>query len=275
MKLRPLSKEGESQFANALEKSTPLPPDLKLLATLRYDTNLKHLTRRVPIAMEDSDEDTFFLSKIHHKKLKYNARLLGWDINVSHTQMVNKMLEAVQTASTQGEHSALKIRLTVDRFGAMDATASPVLERDNLFSGLSTQSQELKDSTDPVFEVYVDKERFKPAVVNMIKTTDRSMYNTLRERNGVFVNSSKEVLLIGTDNDILEGSITNVAFLRGKEWVTPKLDNGGMVGAVRSFLLELGYIKEGVIKADTLVDGEYVLLFNGVQGVCAGKICLK
>lgn len=264
MKLRRLSKEGEAVLTELLEHSAA-DADFKLMTTLRYDPNLKHLTRRVPIAMEDSDEDVFFLSKLHNQRLKYGAKLLGWDIHISHTEMVNKMLEA-----THGHPIPLRVRVTVDKHGVMECEANEIPLRDNLFSGLSITPK--KDESDPFYEVVLDDERVGPQVTNMIKTTNRQLYDAIRQRRVTGTPHPREAILVGPGGELLEGTMTSVAVDVNGEWITPNLVKGGMVGVTRSFLLELGFVKEGTILASDLKDGTRVLVSNGVQGVCAGVL---
>lgn len=270
MRLCGLPKDGEELFKNLLQSKSPNEqqiPDV-LMTTLRYDPQLKHLTRRVPIAMEDSDDDVFFLSKLHHRRLKYGATLLGWDgVHISHSTMIAKMNEAVDKV---GKDQPQRVRVTVDHTGAIEATSGPVPERDDLFKGLSTQPAK-EGSIDPVFTVYLSNDEHKAAITNMIKTTNRTEYDELRKK---LQSAKEEVLLVGTNQEILEGTMMSVAFKRNDEWVTPKLNNGGMVGTTRSLLLGLGFIKEGTILKSSIQNGEQVLLFNGVQGVVAGFVSL-
>lgn len=270
MRLCGLPKDGEELFKKLLESnasSEEKKPEV-LMTTLRYDPQLKHLTRRVPIAMEDSDDDVFFLSKLHHRRLKYGATLLRWDgVHISHSTMVAKMNEAVEKV---GKDQPQRVRVTADHTGAIEVTSTPIPERDDLFKGLSTQPAK-DNSIDPVFTVFLSEDEHKAAITNMIKTTNRAEYDELRKR---LQSVKEEVLLVGTNQEILEGSMMSVAFKRNDEWVTPKLNNGGMVGTTRSLLLGLGFVKEGTILKSEVQNGEQVLLFNGVQGVVAGFISL-
>lgn len=268
MRFYPLSPEGESHFAELLTaRHERSPKDVVLLTTLRYDPHLKHITRRIPIAMEDSDDDVFLLSKLHHQRLRYGAKLLGWESRISHSEMVAKMTEAVA-----GSPTPKRVRVTVDHTGSFSVETFDTNERDNIFSGLSVTP--VQNGVDPLYEVRLDQKRVSAAVTNMIKTTERKAYDEVRSRNSVRAGAPVEVLLVGTNGELLEGSTTTIAIQRNGEWITPKLVNGGMVGVTRSFLLELGFVKEGDIHVSELHDGDDVLVSNGVQGVCAGKLSL-
>lgn len=269
MRFSPLPPEGESRFAELLtDRHLRSPKDVVLMTTLRYDPHLKHITRRIPIAMEDSDDDVFLLSKLHHKRLNYGAKLLGWESRISHSDMVAKMAEAVANSP-----QPKRVRVTVSHAGEFAVETFDTPERDNIFSGLSVTPVE--NGVDPMFEVRLDQQRTAADVTNMIKTTDRTTYDEARSRNNVGAGLPVEVLLVGTNGKLLEGSTMSVAFQRSGEWIMPRLANGGMVGVTRSFLLGLGFVREGDIHISELRDGDEVLVSNGVQGVCAGKLALS
>lgn len=267
MKLRTRAPPSERLLTQTIAEQPAADAPVALMTTLRYDRDLAHLTRRVPIALEDSDEDSFFLSKLHLQKLQLGARLLGWPLRVSHSAMVAAMNAAVQDAD-----GARRVRVTLSKSGELAAIAVPTPPRDDLFRGLSSHAR--APSVDPVYEVFVDTTPRAPRVATMLKTPDRSVYDQVRAAFGVQPADAKEVLVTGLDGCIVEGTLSNVAVMRGDEWVTPDLANGGMAGVLRGFLLELKFVREGQIRACDLVHGETVLLFNGMQGVCAGVLNL-
>ena len=86
----------------------------------------------------------------------------------------------------------------------------------------------------------------------------------------------EEILLITTDDNnsgeeaIMEGSITTAYFWRDDRWITP--DSGGHLGVTRRWALESGLCQTGIVKASQVVEGEIVLLSNGVIGFGWGRI---
>jgi len=78
----------------------------------------------------------------------------------------------------------------------------------------------------------------------------------------------------------METSIRNIAFIRGEppRWVTPRTDSGCLSGIMRRWLLENSRIREadeGELMKEDLVEGEYVLTFNGVEGCRLGRVRLN
>jgi len=109
------------------------------------------------------------------------------------------------------------------------------------------------------------------------------MYDSARDRvrmapipaNPAYPPPSEEVLLHNERDIITEGSISNIAIYRSRRWLTPRLDTGCLPGVMRRWLIEQGRIYEGqesVFQLDSIRAGDWVLLFNGVQGCRLGRI---
>ncbi|KAH9929672.1 aminotransferase, partial [Fomitopsis serialis] len=119
-----------------------------------------------------------------------------------------------------------------------------------------------------------------PSLFTHTKTTHRPMYNAARDRAGLPplpTSLNADVLLYTSTGEIMETSIRNIAFLRRspRQWVTPRAEVGCLPGVMRRWLLEQGKIAEateGELMKGDLVDGEFVMTFNGVEGCRLGQI---
>lgn len=198
-----------------------------------------------------------------------------------------------------------KFRALVSSTGSLKIEVSPTIPRANLFSGLKrVQEPHLGDI---IYDVVLDTQSTVVSPFTSFKTTKRDVYNRARQTNlrpplgnstdpgpSIFADSPvaleeknknkfyplsspsyQEVLLYNTREEITEGSITSVAFFRDGKWKTPPLGTGCLCGIVRHHLLTKMMIQEGIISKKSLVDGEPVLLFNGVQGVFRGVLRLR
>lgn len=103
------------------------------------------------------------------------------------------------------------------------------------------------------------------------------MYEGARTRLGIKEwTERREVLLISTkDGEIMEGTLTSPYLWRDGSWVTPSASSGGQIGTTRRWALEKGFCKEGVVKVDSLVEGEECWISNGVRGFHAGIVKLS
>jgi hypothetical protein len=128
--------------------------------------------------------------------------------------------------------------------------------------------------------IYLDKEPTIPSIFTITKTTFRNIYDEARIRNenrlqqpGVW--SGSDIILFNDKGFIMEATIFNVAFYRSSKWVTPSTNSGCLPGVMRKWLLQNNRIWEdetGCLTKDSIQPGEWVLLFNGVQGCRLGKI---
>lgn len=71
----------------------------------------------------------------------------------------------------------------------------------------------------------------------------------------------------------MEGSRTNLCFYRGGRWITPSEETGCLKGTERRWLLERGMVEVEDIMVEDVVDGDVVLLSNGLRGIWAGTVC--
>lgn len=142
--------------------------------------------------------------------------------------------------------------------------------------GLQLGSQDFiptsHDGTQP-WPIYIDTHETTPSALTKYKTTERSMYDSARDRAGITnINVEEEVLLVNTSNEIMEGSMTTPYFRKDSRWITPPLSSGGQTATTRRWALERGLCVEGVMEAGELENGEDIWISSGVRGFRRGKI---
>lgn len=125
--------------------------------------------------------------------------------------------------------------------------------------------------------IYTDSEATPTSLYTRTKSTYRPVYNAARARAGLTPlprpsDANIDVLLYNLDGLLMETSIRNIAFRRGDQWVTPRLESGCLPGVFRRVLLEEGRLVEGDIRREELRLDEPVLTFNGVEGCCLGRV---
>lgn len=134
-------------------------------------------------------------------------------------------------------------------------------------------------TSEPLISVYLDTEPTSPSIFTSTKTTHRETYNLARARVGIPAigvepGTPNDVALYRTDDQVMETSIRNIAFLREGRWVTPYQRVGCLPGVARRLLVEDGKIIEGEILTSDIKVGEILLLFNAVEGARLGKLLL-
>ncbi|KAH6917020.1 aminotransferase, partial [Coprinopsis sp. MPI-PUGE-AT-0042] len=128
--------------------------------------------------------------------------------------------------------------------------------------------------------VHLDTQPTEPSIFTFTKTTFREVYDAARSRNNIPPltapqGRSGDVLLHNPKGSITETSIANIAFFRDGKWLTPAVSTGCLPGVSRRWLLEHDRIYEDnnqVLTVESIMDGEHVLLLNGLHGCYPGRI---
>jgi branched-subunit amino acid aminotransferase/4-amino-4-deoxychorismate lyase len=154
-----------------------------------------------------------------------------------------------------------------------------------------------------VCTVVVDWVPTPASVWNCVKTGRREAYARARRRMAAMMPPAgllsendprpagamtEEVVLVGEDGQLREGSVTNVYFRRGGRWVTPPVggqsgaeaeakggastSEWGLPGTVRAWAIERGLCVEGAVARGEVVVGEDVWVSNAVRGFVRGRI---
>lgn len=240
----------------------------ELTCAIRYDPGL-------PGDYKPEDRPTeanFFLVDSHFQRLEFSLGFFQWQVNLSYAHLLSELKQAVK--DTGRPDMPFKIRVLVSRSGELRIELFEIAARDDLFAGLDPYS----DSTlDPVYDVILADEPVVVGPFTSFKTTKRDVYNAARERYLDPASARpQEVVLFNGRGEITEGSLTNIAFKvpKGptKKWVTPFIGSGCICGVVRHHLLSCGIVEEDTIKRSSVKVGDPVLLFNGVIGVCKGRV---
>ncbi|KAK9449792.1 aminotransferase [Limtongia smithiae] len=257
---------------------------LHVASVVRYDP-----------ALASSDDSTaqYFLFQRHVSRLN-TAHAHFWPAAaptakddppiVTASALAEVLNAAVAGAGVDTATTALRLKVLLSETGEMHVSeCGPVPERVDMFSGLlddAAADAAGNSALETPWAVYLDTQPTEQSDVTLHKTSVRDVYAAARERVlPADAPARIEVLLHNPRREITEGSIANVAFLRGGEWVTPSsAAMGGLMGAVRSEMLARGVLREllphEAITVDDVVAGEKVLLLNGVQGVTCGRIVL-
>lgn len=134
-----------------------------------------------------------------------------------------------------------------------------------------------------IVTVYLDAQPTQLSLFTTTKTTHREHYNAARSRLelqiGQSLSATEDVLIFNPANEIMETSICNIAFWRSGRWVTPSASTGCLPGIARRYLLEQALITEladgKALKTTDVINGEWLLLFNGARGAQLGKLDLR
>jgi para-aminobenzoate synthetase/4-amino-4-deoxychorismate lyase len=158
----------------------------------------------------------------------------------------------VDRATTGTEPGAmLKVRATLDRWGRMDVTTTPLPEeRDEPWT--LTVADERVDRTDPFF---------------YHKTTHRQVYD--RALAAAQEEGFDEAVLLNREGEVTEGTYSNIFVRMGDQLLTPPVESGLLAGVYREYVLEAQpQAQEQVLTLDDLHEADAIFCCNGLRGWC-------
>ena len=209
-------------------QSSTAPPDdgLKLIETMRTDG--------ARIALLDR----------HVERLSQSAAYFSFPFDEARFR--RRVRRAVS-----GADGPCKVRATLDRWGRISVTASPVEVPPDAPWQVRVAEARI-DATDPLF---------------YHKTTHRHVYEQAlaRARRAGF----DEAILLNEAGEVTEGCYTNVFVRKGESLLTPPVESGLLGGVYREHVLETEpAAREQVLTLDDLRTADQVYCCNGVRGWC-------
>lgn len=78
-----------------------------------------------------------------------------------------------------------------------------------------------------------------------------------------------DVILLDTENNVIEAGVANIALKKNGQWFTPELSQCGVAGVVRQWLINSGHLMEANIPYQNLASYEAVMICNSVVGILA------
>lgn len=103
------------------------------------------------------------------------------------------------------------------------------------------------------------------------KTTNRKLYD--RERKKALQKGFFEVLFLNENNELTEGTISNIFIKKNGMLYTPKMSSGLLPGVLRAHLLQTGAAEEKPMSMQDLDNAEQVYIGNSVRGLIPAQIC--
>ncbi|KAE8381447.1 aminotransferase [Aspergillus bertholletiae] len=256
----------------------------QIISSLRYDPAIPHaLSERT--AEPHLLDTPYYLLPYHQDRLLHAASCFNWTKAIEFLRQDLGQFTRVLDAFIPNKSEPWRLRIVIDSSGTCIVEANLAASMDPLH--LLCPSLEV--SRPNTWRVYIDSEPTIPSDYTTHKTTSREHYTVARHRSGILSPQEQaEVLLVNTDSEVMEGSITTPYFRRrkfgseadgaskesGPEWITPPLLSGGNAGTTRRYALEEGFCTEEVITVADLVHGEECWLSNAVRGFIPGRIIL-
>lgn len=123
------------------------------------------------------------------------------------------------------------------------------------------------------------KEQYEKGFSVKISSIRRNKYSTMTylkslnylenilEHDKCIDEGYNEVLFLNTEDNLAEGSISNVYFIKNDKIYTPSVDCGLLNGTVRKFIINNFEVVEGKFQKEDLITSDGIFLTNSVMGI--------
>ncbi|KAI3546316.1 aminodeoxychorismate lyase [Colletotrichum filicis] len=252
----------------------------EIITTFAYSAGLPYNEASLP-------DSYCYLLQYGIDRLQAAASDLSWTAvaedlrSIDRVQSLSKQVSA-HMLSIHGEASKdpgrrFIVRLAFKRDGILS-----IMSGRRPISSDSLYPRNLLNITDslstPEIPVYLDMEPTKPSLFTKHKTTHRKSYSAAWKRAGVDEAASPaecDVLLQNENGHIMGAAFRTVYCWRDGSLVTPSSETGCKMGVSRRWAVENADVKETLITAVNISDGEVVWLSSAVGGFIQGKIILE
>lgn len=195
----------------------------------------------------------FFLLAQHLARLAASARVLGFAYDEARAK--EALEKVVDEAARADDAARLRVRLVLNRNGALEASATPIEPV----------------SPDAVWRVAIARRRFSSAdPLLRHKTTRRALYEdelaSARQQC-----SADEVLFLNERGELCEGARCNLFVARDAALLTPPLACGLLPGTLRARLIAEGRAREAVLRPDDIADDTEFFMGNSVRGLVRAR----
>jgi len=225
--------DADDEYRECLLKSRILrgkSSSFHLLETMRWDP-----------------EQGLILLDQHIERICRSAEYFGFDCNPE--LLRTKLTLAAQTYPAVHQ----RVRLLLDRDGVI------TIEQ----TDLPSPGHYHDPASAPEMTAALDSQRI---VVNSPflyhKTTRRAVYDQARRRHPTV----DEVLLINSNEELMEFLTGNAVIRIGNDWLTPAVENGLLPGVFRDHLISQGVISSARITTSDLARADEVYFINSVRG---------
>ncbi|MBM9592057.1 bifunctional anthranilate synthase component I family protein/class IV aminotransferase [Leptospira sp. 201903075] len=184
----------------------------------------------------------YFLKNLHLKRMEETADRLGYPFAKTNAEATLKTLADVSKG-------LLRVRLLLNERGEFRGETfafTKQKKRPTIRLGFANGPVNSKD----LFLYH--------------KTTNRTYYNEQLEE--CKTRGIDDCILFDANEQILETNIRNLFLRKGKVWMTPSLETGGLPGVFREALIKKGWVKETVLFKTDLETAEEILLGNSLRG---------
>ncbi|WP_138207179.1 aminotransferase class IV [Haloimpatiens lingqiaonensis] len=179
------------------------------------------------------------------------------------------------------------ITIGINKFITADDVANAVLNlncKNNVLKLVVTEKNTLFTCRENKYTEEIYKKGFR-VTISDVRRNESSTLTYLKSINYIenilehekcIKQGFDEVLFFNFKDNLAEGSISNVFFVKNGNIYTPKVQCGLLNGTVRKYIVDNNDVKEGNFTEEDLLNSEGIFLTNSIMGVMwVSEICGK
>lgn len=205
------------------------------------------------------DNGFYFGEGLFETMLVYNNNILFLK---EHIERMNEGLKIIGIEKKIEEKEAIealkKLKCTE---GVLKLAVS---EKNNIFT--LRKNNYTEDMYNRGFRLKISKlKRNKYSTITYLKSLN--YLDNILEHRKCKEEGYDEVLFFNSDNEITEGSVSNIFFIKDNTIYTPSVDCGLLNGTIRKYMLKNHTVVEGKFGNKELMEADEVFLTNSVMGI--------
>ncbi|SHF03868.1 4-amino-4-deoxychorismate lyase [Marinitoga hydrogenitolerans DSM 16785] len=193
---------------------------------------------------------------MHYERLLEGCKILNINFDYSEKKLLNTSNEVINI--NKDFNGSLKINVLKNR-NSYDIIIS---------SSAKKYNKKLKNEGYKV--IFAENRRFSKNILNRIKSNN--YYINILELERAKKLNKNEAIFLNEKDEITEGTVSNVFFVKDNEIYTPTLSCGLLNGIIRKILITEFNVKEVIIKKEDVYEFDFAFLTNSLMRIMPIKI---
>lgn len=188
---------------------------------------------------------------MHYERLKYGCDRLNINFTLSRDQVLKKSMNVIKVNKNINGSLKINILKNKEEFDIIITSKNKIY------------SEKIKKIGYKI--IFARNKKFSQNPINYIKSNNYAI--NILELNRALTLNKNEAIFLNEKDEITEGTISNVFFVKNKEIYTPKLECGLLNGIIRRILVEKFNVKEVIIKDKDIYNFDYAFLSNSLMRI--------
>ncbi|GAB6189114.1 aminotransferase class IV [Marinitoga arctica] len=188
---------------------------------------------------------------LHYERLMYGVDTLDINFNISKEKLRETSQKLLKINKIKNGTLKINVLKKKDEFDVI------ITSNDRVYS------DELKKRGYSV--VFAENKKYSKNPLNYIKSNNYAI-NIIELEKALHLKKD-EAIFLNENEEITEGAISNIFFVKNNELYTPKVECGLLNGIIRRIIVNEFDVKECIIKKDEIDKFDYAFLTNSLMRI--------